>query len=297
MCGHNLHNYYTSMVDLKVLTTSVADYMLKKMSKYLDMDKEFRDELTKNAIAHARDRASLCKGTTAAGSLCSRGANDESGYCFQHVPKKETVSSAAGRKSKRKSKKTRKHREEETVSSAARRKSKKKTRKHREEKTEDEEVETEVEEKRLEFKGDRRGLLPTQVLARAMVFPKPNYQRRYFGMLTLCKEVNSLITFMSYTGMSGLRSNPQLVEEATEVAEKLRFEGDAILDDMEEEGKCHSSQIKEYTKAVEQKWNAVFGDSIRRIDTEVWRRMFEQQSALGNSQTKYPYFMALLQKH
>jgi hypothetical protein len=116
-------------------------------------------------------------------------------------------------------------------------------------------------------------------------------------MLTLCKDVNSLITFMSYTGMSGLRSSPQLVEEAMEVAEKLRFEGDAILDDMEEEGKCHSSQIKEYTKAVEQKWNAVFGDSILRVNTEVWRRTFDQQSALGNSQTKYPYFMALLQKH
>jgi hypothetical protein len=281
------------MVDLKVLTTSVADYMLKKMSKYLDMDKEFRDELTKNAIAHARDRASLCKGTTAAGSLCSRGAKDKSGYCFQHVPKKETVSSAAGRKSK----KTRKHREEETVSSAARRKSKKKTRKHREEKTEDEEVETEVEEKRLEFKGGRRGLLPAQVLARAMVFPKPNYQRRYFGMLTLYRNVSSLMGFLSFAGVQGRRLDPRKVEEATEVAEKLRFEGDAILDDMEEEGKCHSSQIKEYTKAVEQKWNAVFGDSIQRIDTEVWRRMFDQQSALGNSQTKYPYFMELLQKH
>ncbi|KAI8328846.1 hypothetical protein BC941DRAFT_476721 [Chlamydoabsidia padenii] len=262
------------MVDLKVLTTSVADYMLKKMSKYLDMDKEFREELTEKAIAYARDRASLCKGTTVAGSLCSRSAKDNTGYCFQHVPKEKTVSHAARRKSK---KKTRKHRKEET------------------DVKEVEEVETDVEEKRLEFKGGRQGLLPQQVLARARVFPKRKYQRRYYGMITLWRNVDSLLHSMYMGGFaSGL--HPRERTEAEKVVDKLRFQGEAILDDMEEEGKCHSSQVKEYTKAVEHEWNEVFGGSVRTVDTEDWKAAFERYST-HNSESTISSLLAFSNKH
>jgi hypothetical protein len=54
------------------------------MSKYVDMDKEFKEKLTAEAIARTRRLENICKGYTAAGTPCSRKAKRFSDYCWQH---------------------------------------------------------------------------------------------------------------------------------------------------------------------------------------------------------------------
>jgi hypothetical protein len=72
------------MVNINALTVSVAEYILHKMSKYVDMDEEFKKKLTGKAIARARRLENICKGYTAAGTPCSRNAKHSSDYCWQH---------------------------------------------------------------------------------------------------------------------------------------------------------------------------------------------------------------------
>jgi hypothetical protein len=72
------------MVNINALTVSVAEYILHKMSKYVDMDEEFKKKLTGKAIARARRLENICKGYTAAGTPCSRNAKRFSDYCWQH---------------------------------------------------------------------------------------------------------------------------------------------------------------------------------------------------------------------
>jgi hypothetical protein len=260
------------MVNMELLTKSVADYILKKMSKHVDMSREFREELTEKAIAQARDKAGFCKGTTNAGALCSRGAKDNAGYCFQHaymeveVPAKKEKKQKKQKKQKKEKRRKHRHAVEEEFA---------------EESTAVEEtVEEDLEEKKLVFPTARdEAFLPGGDITRAKVFPRPKYQKRYFALFNLWRQIRDHLgrVYFKTVIMHGEENvleklSQEEKDEAHDVIDTLRYRAEAMLDEMEETGKCHSSNVRELTKSIEKKWNIVFGEILEEIDTSLWKR-------------------------
>jgi hypothetical protein len=240
------------------------------MSKYVDMPKEFREELTAKAIASARDKAGLCKAFTVAGSLCSRSAKDKTGYCFQHVPMMVELPVMEEDTSAKK-RRTRKARKEETEDTSVK---KRRTRKARKEEKEETEIELTDEEK-LVFPGFRIGLTPWQKISRAKMFPRPKDQKRYFAALELQSAIGLMLMISTNyltNPNSEHRFSGEEQDEVYTVIDELQYRADAILDEMEERGRCHSSSVKELRKSMEKRWNKVYGTIIQEMDTTGWER-------------------------
>jgi hypothetical protein len=262
------------MVNVDEFSRSVAAYLLRRLDRFVDMDKMFREELTEKAIAHARGEAGLCKGSTGAGWSCSRGANDKSGYCFQHrrsvgvLEKQSMYCFPHGAHEEEMPAKKRERKEKKTEKKHKKNKKSKKTKK------EEVEVERTPIRKRRETRR-ANGLLTTEVqIVQESGFTSTKDKRRYYEMLKHLNAVKLLQQgIYSITGVSRFALDKAKRDKAALVLRELEHKANVILDNMEEEGQCLSYDGKSMRTAIKTKWNDVFGEITEKIDTKQWRKV------------------------
>jgi hypothetical protein len=269
------------MVNVDTFSRSVAAYILRKLDRFVDMDNLFREELTVKAIAHARDEAGLCKGRTSAGSFCSRGTKDKSGFCFQHARgknqriKQSTACFPHGAQEEEMPTKKRERKEKKTEKKHKKNKKSKKTKRSKEE----EELESTDEVEKTPIRKRHAAIRANKFCTEEQIvlqsgFTSSKDKRRYFEMLKHVNELDGL-----YMGLFFPLSEPTfplnagIKDNAALMLRELKDKANIILDNMEEEGQCLSDDVKSMRTAIKTKWNEVFGEQTKKIDTKQWRKV------------------------